>query len=236
MKFLFLILTFSMATQATSSLNDEEMIVVDESESQSTSYSIKEIKAYTKTLPPDQTCLDDYLLRRKRLLTQTIASPVIIAGGALTGAATGLVIGNLTYNLLYKLLGVLSDPTGGWQQLGYIIGGGALAGAGSGVYAITSTVISAHRLVDSQRVLKAIMESHQQEIGVSTKFLFHQFKKKYSTSDLRIEDFSEFLKENDENGTLCDGTKNRLKKRLFKKSLKYKISRSKDIFYFLNKN
>jgi hypothetical protein len=235
MSFLALFLTLTLSAQAASTINDEDLVILDESESKSLSYSIKEIKAYTKTLPQDQTCLDDYLLRRKRLLVQTIASPAIVAGGAFTGAATGLVVGSLTYSLLYKLLGVLSDPTGGWQQLGYMIGGGVLGGAGSGVYALTSSVLSTYRLIDSQRVLKAMMEAHQNEIGVSTQFLFQKFKKHYSDSQSNIEDFSAFLLENDKNGTLCDGSKNRLKKRLFKKSLKYKISRSKDIFYFLNK-
>jgi hypothetical protein len=214
---------------------DDEVQVVDVSEDGEITYSIKEIKTYVKTLESSSTCLDDYLKRRKNIIIKLSASPFMLAAAVPASALAGVAVGSVTYSLLYNILGLLRDPTGGWEKLIYIIFGGGVSGIAGGVYVLADSGISVVRLIDTQRLLKATMEAHQGRIGVSTHFLFEKFKARYPHSSLSVGDFSSYLLQSDRDGTLCDGSKNRMKRRWpFKNSLRYKLARSQDIFFFLN--
>ena len=191
---------------------------------------MREIRDYVATLPSDSTCMDEYLKRRKQLIIKFSTAPVLIPAAAYGGVAAGAAAGTVTYALLYKVFGILSDPTGGWKQLGYVILGAGAGGIGAGAYVLTDLGLGVHEFVNNQRILKALMEARHNEVGPLTKKLHQNFLKKNPESPLTVETFQMGLLELDQTGALCDGSLRLKKPRFMPNRLAKRLARMKDLY------
>jgi len=205
----------------------------EESELETPKYKMKEIRQYVKTLDANETCMDDYVKRRNQLIAQVSLAPLTIPASFYAGAIGGVAAGSISYALLYKVLGVWTDPSYGWKQLGYIIAGGVVGAGVGAVSAVAYATKGAVDLVDNQRLLKALMEAHQNEIGPVTTFLYEKYTKKHPDSPITVEDYSNYLLEHDRNGNLCNGTIKRKKAKFRPNRLSKRLSSSKDIAHFI---
>jgi hypothetical protein len=211
----------------------EDAEFYEEAELETPKYKMKEIREYVKTLPTQTTCMDEYVKRRNQLITQVALAPLTIPASFYAGGFGGIVAGSISYTLLYNTLGVWTDPSYGWKQLGYMIAGGVI-GAGVGVVsAVAYTTKGSLDLVDNQRLLKALMEAHHNEIGPVTTFLHTKYKKKHPESPITVEDYSNYLLEHDRDGNLCNGSIKRKKAKFRPNRLSKRLSSSKDIAHFI---
>jgi hypothetical protein len=211
----------------------EDAEFYEEAELETPKYKMKEIREYVKTLPTQTTCMDEYVKRRNQLITQVALAPLTIPASFYAGGLGGIVAGSISYTLLYNALGVWTDPSYGWKQLGYMIAGGVI-GAGVGVVsAVAYTTKGSLDLVDNQRLLKALMEAHHNEIGPVTTFLHTKYKKKHPESTITVEDYSNYLLEHDRGGNLCNGSIKRKKAKFRPNRLSKRLSSSKDIAHFI---
>jgi hypothetical protein len=202
-------------------------------ESSETQYKIKEIREYLKTIPNDSTCIDEYLKRRKNLAIQLSLTPVTLVGSFYGGAVAGAIGGSISYVILYQALGVLSDPNGGWAQLGYMIGGGVLGAAAGSIAAVSYSTVGVIDFIDNQRLLKALMEAHHNEIGPVTTLLHEKYLKKHPDSPITAQDYSNYILEHDRNGNLCNGSLKRKKARFKPNRLSKKLANTKDLAHFI---
>lgn len=234
--FIFMLTLFtspSWAQQTEELPLTEESDILEESEPETPRYRIKEIKNYVLTLDPQNTCMDQYLKRRRQVIIQLSLTPLILPASFASGAFGGMLAGSVTYTVLYRWFGLLTSTNGGWDQLGYIIGGGVIGAAGVSVYALANGGMGVAELIDHNRLLKSLMELHQNEIGPVTEYLFQRFLKQNPETTLSLNAFAETLMQLDQEGRLCDGSVKRKRARLFPNSLKNKLTRSKDLFHFL---
>lgn len=234
--FLFMLTLFTSHSQAeTNELPlAEESEILEESEPESPRYKIKDIKNYVLTLDPQNTCMDQYLKRRRQVIIQLSLTPLILPASFASGAVGGMVTGSFTYTVLYRWFGLVTSPNGGWDQLGYIIGGGVIGAAGASVYALAKGGMNIAELIDHNRLLKSLMELHQNEIGPVTEYLYSRFEKQNPGTTLSLSSFADSMIRLDQEGRLCDGSVKKKRSRIFPNSLKNKLTRSKDLYYFLN--
>jgi hypothetical protein len=184
------------------------------------SVRIKDIKSYLKTVDPDQTCLDEYLHRRRQLITTLSLSPVIIAGGTLTSTYGAAVATGLAVNAI--------GSVGMMDALAYVIlgaMGGFVSGAGA---SMTSVGKSSFALADVDLILKALAEQRLNRPGKKSEKLYLKY--------IRGEDypldkdlFFENLLQMDESGALCDGSLVPQPRIKLAPRLKYKVARTRHI-------
>lgn len=231
-------LTLPSATAELINISDNQLEEVEFFESNDGDrlvYPISEVRAFANTMAPEATCMDDYLKRRKHLIIKFSAAPVLLPVGYFGGILTGAALGSASYVLLHKVFGLLTDPSGGWRHLGYIIvGAGAGAIAGS-VYVLTDVGLGVHEFVNNQRILKSLMEAHHQKVGPATKILYGNYIKKIPQSELSIEDFQTELLQLEKDGRLCDGSLRPKKPRFKPQRLSKRLARTKDIFNHLSR-
>lgn len=182
---------------------------------------IREIKNLMRTISPNETCMDEYLKRRKQLIIKLVASPLSIplflVGGAFAGAGLGTAIGSLSG---------ASDP---WAALGHMIGGGLIGGAASGVYAIVDTTSTGVQLNQINTVLKTLGEYYLEKEGRKTEKLYSLYLEKEELSPISKEEFVERIVDMDKQGTLCNGSLVKQPRIKFGLKLKYKVARPKDL-------
>ena len=212
---------------------NEDLEVLEASEPETPRYKIKQIKTYVLTIDPQTTCMDQYLKRRRNIIIQLSLTPLILPASFATGAVGGMIAGSFSYTVLYKWFGLLSSTNGGWDQLGYLIGGGVIGAGGASVYALANGGLRVAELIDINRLLKSLMELHQNEIGPVTEYLYGRFIIQNPHSTLSLNTFAETMIQLDQEGRLCDGSVKRKRTRLFPNSLKSKLTRSKDLFHYL---
>lgn len=229
----FTLLTNLSWAQTAAPQIDEDSEILEESEPEIPRYKIKEIKTYVKTLDPQNTCMDQYLKRRRNVIIQLSLTPLIVPATFATGAVGGVFAGSFTYTVLYRWFGIFSSANGGWDQLGYMIGGGVVGAAGATVYALANGGLRVAELIDHNRLLKSLMELHHNEIGPVTEYLYGRFMKQNPESALSLSAFADTMMKLDQEGRLCDGSVKKKQARFFRNSLKNKLTRSRDIFHFL---
>jgi len=205
------LLSFSaFANSSNLQVIDENMEIVNENENlEVPKIRIAEVKALIKKIGTDNTCMDEYLQRRRQLIAKLAFSPVTIVGGTyaslFVGAFAGLgvaIIANATY----------MDP------LIYIAYGGLGAGLATGVATITDTSLTAFQLADIDTILKSLAEQHLNQAGKKSEQLYERYLKG-SEAPASPEVFFAKLMDFDGNGQLCDGSLTKkdsykLKKRL----------------------
>lgn len=212
---LFFVLISSTFTFAGETVSDSELVELDD-------LTIKEIKEYLKTTDLNHTCLDEYMQRRKQVITflsiMPITGPVQIAGAWYAGGLTGIGL----YNIFRP-----DDP---WADLTYAIGGmffGSLASAGSVVVQAVSRI---RELTDLNTIIKSIGESYLNRPFDKMSKMHARFLSKNQDSPVGLEEFSQRLIDFDKTQKLCDGSLIKQPKLKLGTKLKYKVARSKNIF------
>lgn len=186
--------------------------------------TIKEVKEAVARVNPAETCVDEYLKRRKQLIIQLSVSPAV----AVAGTMASTYVGGMTAVGIANATGV-----SGWSGLGYVIVGGAagaVAGAGVVVADATATGIT---LANNVLITKAVTEQHLDSPGYYSDRLYEKYLRK-SDKDVSKEDFINTLLNADSDGTLCDGTMVKQPKFKIGPKLKYEVAKLKDLVRFVD--
>jgi hypothetical protein len=206
-----------------------ETIDIVEQVSATPKVTVKEIKNYLSTVNPDSTCMDEYLHRRKQLITKLALTPAMLTlgtiGSVYVGGMTGVLIANARW-------GTTND---GWGTLGYAIGGVVIGGATYIVATGVSTTLTAIEVYDIDLVMKALGELHLNKVGEKSDKLYAKYSK-YKNSPMSKEEFFEKLKEADTSGALCDGSMVKQPRIHLGSKLKYEVAKSKDLIKSLSES
>mgnify|MGYP001160107677 FL=1 len=146
----------------------------------------------------DNTCLDEYLNREKELRNWLIwTPPLAIAATPAAAVAGGFIGGGFA-----KALAI-----GGWDALGYAIGGGMI-GFGAGIIAFVSIeVVSGVRFYYNRQLIHLITESNANHLkGENLNEFLAEYKDTYPTDQIDGELFSKAIIDLDSSGRLCDGS------------------------------
>jgi hypothetical protein len=205
------ILSFStFANTSDYMIMDENIELVQEGERlELPKVKIRDVKNLIERMGTDNTCMDEYLQRRRQLITKLALSPVTIVGGTyaslFVGAFAGLGVAIIANATTYP------DP------LIYVANGIIGAGIAAGATTLTDTSLAAFQLADIDTILKSLAEQHLNQPGKKSQKLYERY---LNNSDRASEEeFFAKLLSFDANGQLCDGTltkknSSRLKKRL----------------------
>lgn len=184
---------------------------------------IKDIKQLVGTqIANNETCLDEFLARRKELSRKLWLSPLTGAAEIGGGTAVGLGVGAIIAHTL-----VVAD---GWAQLGALIGGGLLGMvAGSAVF-ITGSTVNIVKFSNNDRLIKWIAEARLSASGKASEKMHKKYTKKYKRDNAAEEDLLQALVQLDQSGQLCNGdivAPSRFKKG---KKLKQRLANKTEIF------
>lgn len=188
-------------------------------------YPIREIRLWLEATDSSETCVDEYLKRRKELGVKIGFSPAIIFGSTLVGVYGGALAGAGVFEL--------SDiPSGGLGNvvalaIGGVVGGTIGLGAGT-----TEEIISIVNYFKNQSLLRLIYESKNQQ-GIVIKKFYEEFSSLYPDTTLNKERFVQEISYLDTLGVLCDGSL--VKTTRYKKGhkLKQKLATKNEIFNYL---
>lgn len=190
-----------------------------------TKIKIKEIKNHLKITNPDTTCMDEYVKRRRQLITKLAVSPVVAVAGTMASTyAGGVVAGGIA----------TASGVEGWTGLGYVIGGAVIGGATGAVAVTANATVTAVTLNNINLILKSVGEQRLDREGPYTDKLYKKYLKK-SKKDISKEDFIARLIEADGNGSLCDGSMVKQPKVRLGTKLKYKVAKLKDLTRHMDK-
>jgi hypothetical protein len=187
--------------------------------------SIREIKEWLERAEPSQTCLDEYLERRKQLGLKIGFAPIIIAGSTVVGGYGGALAGAG----IFELSGI---PSGGLGNVVALAIGGVVGGTFGLTFGTTEEVVSLVNFFKNQALLALLFESKTSSGEMVEKF-YKDFKATYPQSSLTKDKFVEELSYLDSIGVLCDGSlviNSRYKKG---KKLKQNLATKKEIFHYL---
>lgn len=229
--FLSLLANFSQAKSESEILLTEEesesVEIIDSKNLEAPKMSIREIKDYLKTIDQSSTCLDEYLKRRNQLMAKLAFTPLLATietlGAVYVGGTAGVLIAQARSG----------GVEAGWDALGYAIGGAMIGGTMSIAAAATSTAFTGMDAYDIDQLAKSLGELHLNKERVKSAKLYQKYLK--TTNDpISQEAFFEEVLEADRVGSLCDGSM--LKRPRFRlgAKLKYKVSRSRDLFRAIN--
>tara|TARA_Y100000780_G_scaffold232300_1_gene262513 strand:- start:237 stop:926 length:690 start_codon:yes stop_codon:yes gene_type:complete len=146
----------------------------------------------------DNTCLDEYLNREKELRNWLIWTPPLAIAATPAAAVAGGFIGG----------GIAKALTiGGWDALGYAIGGG-MVGFGAGIVAFVSIeVVSGVRFYYNRQLIHLITESNSNNLeGENLNEFLADYKDTYPSDHIDGELFSKAIIDLDSSGRLCDGS------------------------------
>jgi hypothetical protein len=191
-------------------------IMLDEEVLEMPSVKIKDVKELISSIGPENTCMDEYLKRRKQLLIKLSLSPATIVAGTYVGTIGAGFLG----------VGVASalavDPFAG------VILGMFFGFIGTGSATITNTNIAAFQLADVDRILKALAEQHMGQPGKKSAKLFTKYARN-AKNPVNEGAFFDKLLELDETGKLCDGSMVKKPRLATGRKLKHKVARSKHL-------
>jgi hypothetical protein len=234
MKFLRIPLVMLLVLQAASHAEETVAPEWDEIASASlpdsepeTSLKIEEIERYLSTLDPAQTCLDEYLKRRKQMVTRLSLTPVTLP---LTVGASAVGFG-----FIGNRIGVLNNPPGGWGDLAGTVAGMVYGGGGVLIYGSVDTIRSAMKLHRLNLILKTLGEQYLARPGKKTDELHAFYLKKSEGGEISKAELIARLLESDRNGTLCDGSMLKKKRIRIGPDLKFKVAHAGDFVKFLNR-
>lgn len=195
---------------------DHSEIILDEEVIEMPHVKIEDVKELISNMGAENTCMDEYLKRRKQLIVKLSLSPATIVAGTYVGT---IGVGLLGVGVASALA---VDPLAG------VILGMGVGFFGTGTGTITDTSITAFQLADIDRILKALAEQHLNQPGKKSAKLFAKYAKK-SETPVNEQQFFEKLLELDQNGELCDGSLVKKPRLASGKRLKHKIARSKHL-------
>ena len=144
---------------------EPEVIVEESSTLEISKVRIKDVKELVEKIGAENTCMDEYLKRRKYLITKLALAPAIVPVGfyaSVVGAGFGGVL--LAYSLSF-------DPLGG------VILGMFTGAVGSSVGMLTDTGLGITQLVEVDRIAKSLAELHLNEPGQKTDRLYEKYAK-----------------------------------------------------------
>jgi len=188
------------------------------------SLKISEVKNLVSTLNPSETCLDEYLKRRRQAIWKVSLSPAIIAVSGTLGLFGGVFAGK-------AISRASTDP---WADLVYVVSGMLLGGIGSVGISAADSVIEGVQLVQVNRIMKAIAETRLNRPGKYQDRLYLQYTNEQGEGALARDEFFRQLVQLDASGQLCDGSL--LKHHWFerKKALKNRLARPKQFLRSLD--
>jgi hypothetical protein len=188
----------------------------EESASLARSIRVKEIREYLKTADVTQTCMDEMVRLRGRMILKLSLKPIEgmieFAGGVYFGFFAGAMIAG--------------GPAKGWDAL---LGGvlGAFAGAGGAIiYTGVDTSVTSVKLHRLNLILKALGEHALERPGAKTDALYDFYSRRSSTVPMSKEAFVSRLIEADRNGSLCDGSM--VRHRIFRRGLRARVAGAKE--------
>lgn len=183
---------------------------------------VKEVKDLVNNLNKSETCLEDFLKRRKQLITKFILTPVTLTASAAITAFAGGAAGAGVAPLIV-------GPHDQWASLGYFIGGAMLGGA-TGVIIMTADTISAGKnFSENEMMMKALAEYYLERDHDKMELLYLKVVEKMNTPRPGYEEFIEKYLELDRTGALCDGSLVKQPRIRLGSKLKYKMARVKDL-------
>ena len=180
------------------------------------SIRVKEIREYLKTADASETCMDEMVRLRGRMILKLSLKPVEgvieFAGGIYFGFFAGAMIAGGRSN--------------GWDAL---LGGvlGAFAGAGGAIiYTGVDTSVTSVKLHRLNLILKALGEQALERPGAKTDALYHFYQRRSSNVPMSKDEFVAKLLEADRSGALCDGSM--IRHRIFRRGLRSRVAGAKE--------
>lgn len=217
LKALSLLCLISFNTFAQVNETQEPEVIVEESSTLEISkVRIKDVKELVEKIGAENTCMDEYLKRRKYLITKLALAPAIVPVGfyaSVVGAGFGGVL--LAYSLSF-------DPLGG------VILGMFTGAVGSSVGMLTDTGLGITQLVEVDRIAKSLAELHLNEPGQKTDRLYEKYAKNNENA-LDQESFESMLLKLDTEGKLCDGSLRKSRSGKVSRRLKKRLARTKHL-------
>ena len=207
---------FSLNSFAAVEIPESAEIMLDEEVIEAPAVRIKAVKELIASIGPDNTCMDEYLKRRKQLIIKLSLSPVTIVAGTYAGTIAAGLVG-------VGIASVVSfDPLGG------VILGMFSGFVGTGIGTLANTNIAAFQLADVDRILKTLAELHLNQPGKKSAKLYAKYAK---NADKPVDEltFQDKLLELDNSGNLCDGSMVKKPRLASGRKLKHKIARSKQL-------
>ena len=207
---------FSLNSFAAVEIPESAEIMLDEETIESPAIRIKAVKELIASVGPENTCMDEYLKRRKQLIIKLSLSPVTIVAGTYAATLGGAFVG---LGVVY-VTGI--DPFAG------VILGMLGTGLATGVGTLANTNIAAFQLADVDRILKTLAELRLNQPGKKSAKLYAKYARS-SKNPVDEQTFQDKLLELDNSGNLCDGSM--VKKPILAsgRKLKHKIARSKQL-------
>ena len=191
-------------------------IMLDEEVLEMPSVKIKDVKELISSIGPENTCMDEYLKRRKQLIIKLSLSPATIVAGTYVGTIGAGFLG------VGVAAALAVDPFAG------VILGMFFGFIGTGSATITNTNIAAFQLADVDRILKALAEQHLGQPGKKSAKLFAKYARNAKNPVDENAFFEKFM-ELDETGKLCDGSMVKKPRLASGRKLKHKVARSKHL-------
>jgi hypothetical protein len=207
---------FSFQAIAQSQPSEDVEVLMEEEAFELPRVKIKEVKDLISVMGPENTCMDEYLKRRKQLIVKLSLSPVtIIAGTYGVSIAAGFVG-----------LGIASALA--FDELGGVVIGLALGFVGTGTATLTDTGIAAFQLADIDTLTKALGELHLNRPGIKSAKVYSRYIKG-KESPMSEAAFYSALLELDSAGKLCDGSMVKAPRFGSGRRLKHKVARVKHL-------
>ena len=218
MKFKALALSclFSFNSFAAIEIPESAEIMLDEETIEAPALKIKDVKELIASIGPENTCMDEYLKRRKQLIIKLSLSPVTIVAGTYAATLGGAFVG---LGVVY-VVGI--DPLAG------VVLGMFGTGLATGIGTLTNTNIAAFQLADVDRILKTLAELHLNQPGKKSAKLYAKYARS-SKNPVNEQTFQDKLIELDNSGNLCDGSMVKKPRLASGRKLKHKIARSKQL-------
>ncbi len=215
-KALVLLGLFSLNTFAAVEIPEEAEIVLEDEALDTQVVKIRDVRKLITEIGAENTCMDEYLKRRKQLIVKLSLSPVTLVAGTYIGTmGAGLLgIGVASIAGADALAGVVLGMVGGFY--------------GTSVGIIADSRSAALQLVDIDRIVKALAEQHLNQPAQKSAKLYAKYAKK-SESPLDEQSFYGKILELDNSGKLCDGSM--VKKPIWAsgRKLKHKLARTKQL-------
>jgi hypothetical protein len=213
---LILVCVFSLSTYAQVNVPEDAEVIISREIEEGSSIKISEVKQLADSLGAENTCLDEYLKRRRNLIIRLAASPATVVAGTYA-AAIGL-----------GFAGVGVATVVGADELAGVVLGLFVGFTGGGVATLTDTGLVIAQLVEMDRLTKALAEQHLGAPGKNSSKIYAQYLKK-NQAPLEQEVFFKKLLELDDSGKLCDGSLVKKPALGSGRALRFKVARVKHL-------
>lgn len=185
---------------------------------------IKDIKELVGTqIPKNNTCLDEYLARRKQLTLNLWLTPALGAVEVYGGTFGGIFAGGLL-STLFKA----GDYT-------FLIAGGLLGFVGGAALFVGGATKNIINFSNNDAMIKWIAEARLSNPDKVSDKLFKQYSKKFKNDNATQEEIQALIVKWDESGELCNGRIVAPKRFKKGKKIKQRLANKSEIFKELHK-